>query len=158
MKTNLKISFFRHFGAGNFGNRSTLEARLCHICRSMPDAEITCIRTAPETVAGGYKIAAVPFTTLIVKPWMLRNPLARLARETFIGIPSKLYRWLMGAMTLRNTDMLIFVGAGLLTDAFGISGWRPYSTFKWSVIAKMSACRLAFLSVRAGPMAVYVPV
>jgi polysaccharide pyruvyl transferase WcaK-like protein len=147
-----KISLFGHFGAGNFGNESTLQAMLCHLRRMTPDAEISCICSAPEIVSADYKIAAVPIRGITVKPWNLRNPVARLARKLFIGIPSELYRWLEGVITLRDADMLIVVGTGLLTDAFGVRGWGPYGTFKWSVIAKLCRCRLLFVSVGAGPL------
>ncbi len=55
-------------------------------------------------------------------------------------------------MTLRGTDALIIPGTGLLTDAYSLVGWGPYSTFKWSVIAKVCRCRLLFVSVGAGPL------
>jgi polysaccharide pyruvyl transferase WcaK-like protein len=147
-----KISLFGHFGAGNFGNESTLQAMLCSLRRLLPDAEVTCICTEPEIVAADYKIAASPINRVLVKSWNVRNPLARLGRTVFIGIPSELYRWLRAMITLRDTDMLIVVGTGLLTDAFGISFWGPYSSFRWSVIAKLCGCQLVFLSVGAGPL------
>jgi polysaccharide pyruvyl transferase WcaK-like protein len=147
-----KISLYGHFGRGNFGNEATLEALLCHVRRLVPDAEVTCICTFPERVSADYKIAALPISDVVVRPWRLRNPVARFARKLFIGIPSELYRWLKGVITLRDADMLIIVGTGLLTDAFGIGSWGPYSTFKWSVIAKLCGCRLMFVSVGAGPL------
>jgi polysaccharide pyruvyl transferase WcaK-like protein len=147
-----KISLFGHFGAGNFGNESTLQAMLCNLRRLMPDAEVTCICTVPEVVAVDYEIAALPISGVVVKPWNTRNPLVRLARKVFIGIPSELYRWLRGIGTLWHTDALVVVGTGLLTDAFCLGAWGPYSSFKWSVIAKLCRCRLMFLSVGAGPL------
>lgn len=146
------IALFGHFGAGNFGNESTLQAMLYHLHRLMPDAHISCICSAPEIVTADYKIAAVPINGTVVKAWNLRSPVAKVARKLFIGIPSELYRWLKGVMTLRDTDMLIVVGTGLLTDAFGIGAWGPYSSFKWSVIARLCGCRLMFVSVGAGPL------
>jgi len=147
-----KISLFGHFGTGNFGNESTLQAMLFHLRRLMPDAEVSCICTEPEIVVAEYKIAAVPISGTVVKPWDLSNPIARLARKIFIGIPSELYRWLKGIATLRDQDMLLVAGTGLLTDAFGIGAWGPYNSFKWSVIAKLCGCRLMFVSVGAGPL------
>ncbi|MFI5092221.1 MAG: polysaccharide pyruvyl transferase family protein [Candidatus Acidiferrales bacterium] len=147
-----KISLFGHFGGGNFGNESTLQAMLCHIRRTLPDAEITCICTAPEFVAANYKIAASPMTWVVVKSWNLHSPLARFARKMFIGIPSEVYRWLVGIKILWDKDALIVVGTGLMTDAFRLDGWGPYGTFKWSMIAKLSRCRLLFVSVGAGPL------
>lgn len=147
-----KISLFGHFGTANFGNEITLQAMLYHVRRLIPNAEVTCICSAPQTVAADYSIGVVPISGEVVKPWTIRNPLARLARKLLIGIPSELYRWVNGVMTLRSTDVLIIPGTGLLTDAFSLVGWGPYSTFKWSVIAKVCRCQLFFVSVGAGPL------
>ena len=147
-----KVAFFGHFGGGNLGNESTLQAIIYHLRRLVPDAEVTCICTGPETVAADYNIAAVCISGIVVKPWTLHSPLARLVRKLFIGIPSELYRWLKGVMTLRGTDVLIIPGTGLLTDAFSLFGWGPYNMFKWSVIAKLCRCKLFFVSVGAGPI------
>jgi polysaccharide pyruvyl transferase WcaK-like protein len=147
-----KIALFGHFGAANFGNESTLQALLLNLRRFTPDAEVTCICTAPETVAADYSIAAVPMIRILVKPWTFRNPLARWLRKLVFGVPTELYRWFEGFRTLRDADALFVVGTGLLTDAFSVGGWGPYSTFKWSVIAKLSRCRLFFVSVGAGPL------
>src|SRR5260370_24656917 len=48
--------------------------------------------------------------------------------------------------------MIIVPGTGLLTDAFGLFGWGPYSLFKWSLIAKVCGCKLLLVSVGAGPL------
>jgi polysaccharide pyruvyl transferase WcaK-like protein len=147
-----KISLFGNFGTANFGNECTLQAMLYHLRRLMPDAKISCICSVPEVVTANFGIAAVSICETVVKPWNLRNPVARWARRLFIGVPCEIYRWLKGLITLYGTDVLIVVGTGLVTDAFGIAGWGPYSIFKWSVIAKLCGCRLAFVSVGAGPL------
>ena len=147
-----RISLFGHFGAGNFGNESTLLAMLCHLRMLRPDAEVTCICTEPEVVAVEYGIATVPMSGVLIKPWPLQSRLARLARKVLIGIPCELYRWLTAAMMLWRTDVLIIPGTGLLTDAFSLVSWGPYSTFKWSMIAKLCRCHVLFVSVGAGPL------
>jgi polysaccharide pyruvyl transferase WcaK-like protein len=55
-------------------------------------------------------------------------------------------------MTLRHTEMLIIPGTGLLTDAWFLTCWGPYSSFKWSLLAKICRCKLVFVSVGAGPI------
>jgi polysaccharide pyruvyl transferase WcaK-like protein len=147
-----KLSLYGHFGANNFGNESTLQAMLYHVRRLMPDAEVTCICTAPEAVTRDYEIAAVPISAVVFKSPISRNSLAKLARRIFIGVPSELYRWLKNITMLRDTDALIIVGTGLLTDAYGLMNWGPYSIFKWSVSAKSRGCKLLFVSVGAGPI------
>ena len=147
-----KICLFGNFGTANFGNECTLQAMSYHLRRLMPDAEISCICSVPEIVVAKFEIPAQPICDTVVKPWNLRNPVAKWARKLFIGVPCELYRWIRGIVTLYDTDMLVVVGTGLVTDAFGIGGWGPYSIFKWSVIARLCGCRLAFVSVGAGPL------
>jgi polysaccharide pyruvyl transferase WcaK-like protein len=55
-------------------------------------------------------------------------------------------------MRLRGTDALIIPGTGLLTDAYGLTGWGPYNLFKWSLIAKACRCKLFLVSIGAGPV------
>lgn len=146
-----RISLYGHFGAKNFGNESTLYAMLYHLRRRIPDAEIRCICTVPQTVAGDYQIAAAPMSAVVFKFPSFRNPLARLARRLCIGVPNELYRWLDAFRMLRGTDIVIVPGTGLLTDAYGLGNWGPYGLFKWSLISKVRGCKLFFVSVGAGP-------
>ena len=148
----LKVAFFGHFDGTNFGNESTLQAMLHRLRRLAPDADFNCICTGPETTAVAYNISAVPIRSVVVKPWVLHSPLARLARQLVVGIPSELYRWLNGFRTLWRTDALIIPGTGLLTDAYTLLNWGPYDMFRWSVTAKLCGCKLLFVSVGAGPL------
>lgn len=147
-----KICFFGHFGSTNFGNEITLQTILYHLRRRLPEAEIACICTGPEVLAATQKIETVPISRTFFKPGKLRTRLARLLRRVFVGAPSELRRWLDAFKTLKGTDMLIIPGTGLLTDAYGLSGWGPYSLFKWSSIAKLRGCDVLFVSVGAGPI------
>ena len=148
-----KISLFGHFGQINFGNESTLKAILYHLHRHIPDAETTCICTYPDVTTRTYNIDAVPMTGVFVKPlWLRGNPAARFLRKIIIGIPSELYRWLAAIRILKGMGMLIVPGTGLLTDVCGLSGWGPYTMFKWSLAAKLCRCKLLFVSVGAGPV------
>jgi polysaccharide pyruvyl transferase WcaK-like protein len=148
-----KVAFFGHFDSTNFGNESTLQAILYHLRCLQPDAEVTCITTGPEAAIAAHHIDAIPISESFVKSWFPRNPLLGLVRRSFIGIPSEIYRWVKGFVTLRRTDMLIIPGTGLLTDAYGVTvSWGPYHMFKWSLIAKLCRCKLLFVSVGAGPL------
>jgi polysaccharide pyruvyl transferase WcaK-like protein len=147
-----KISCYGHFGCGNFGNEVTLQAALYHLRRRLPDSEIRCICTGPAATATTHNIATEPISRTVFKAWTPHNRVARLLRTVCIGIPSELYRWLEAVKTLKGTDVLIVPGTGLLTDAYCITGWGPYSTFKWSVVARLCGCKLLFVSVGAGPI------
>ena len=151
-KRRTKIALFGHFDASNLGNECTLQAFLHHLRCYRPDAEITCITSGPEAAVASHQIKAIPISEDLVKSWRPRHPLLRLVRKVFIGIPSEPYRWIDGLIRLRHTEFLIVPGTGLLTDAWFLTGWGPYSTFKWSLLARLSGCRLLFVSVGAGPL------
>jgi len=151
-KKRKRIAFFGHFNSTNFGNESTLQAILYHLRCYQPDAEVTCISTGPEATVATHQIEAIPISERFIKSWLPRNPLLRVARGVFIGIPSELYRWITGLIRLWHTDMLIIPGTGLLTDAYGLLEWGPYNIFKWSLMAKVCRCKLLFISVGAGPI------
>jgi polysaccharide pyruvyl transferase WcaK-like protein len=147
-----KIAFLGHFDSTNFGNESTLQAILYHLRCFQPDAEITCICTGPEATAATHHINAVPLAETFVKSSPPRNPVSRVIRTVCIGLPRELYRFVSCFNILKHTDMLIIPGTGLLTDAYGLLGWGPYTVFKWSLMAKVSRCKLLYVSIGAGPI------
>ena len=136
----------------NSGNDGTLQAILYNLRRFYPDVEVVCICDRPEAVAATHNIEAVPISGPVVKSWNPRTRLARWLRRVFIGVPSELWRYVRAFKTLKGTDMLIIPGTGLLTDAYGLQNWGPYSVFKWSLTAKLCRCKLLFVSVGAGPL------
>ena len=144
---------FGHFGGGNLGNESTLQAMLYHLRNYLPNAEVTCICTGPEATMRTHNIAAVPIARQIGKQGPRSNiPLVRFFRKIVIKLPRELIRCFETFCILHDMDMLVVAGTGLLTDAYGIFGWGPYNLFKWSLIAKIRGCRLLFVSVGAGPI------
>jgi polysaccharide pyruvyl transferase WcaK-like protein len=150
-RKKLRICLFGNFGTGNFGNESTLEAILHNLRVRVLGAEFICICTGPDAVAKDYNVKTVPVGGVLVRR-RFSNPIARLMRRIFIGIPSELCRWFQGFVTLWGTEALIIPGTGLLTDAFGLFGWGPYDMFRWCLIAKICRCKLLFVSVGAGPI------
>lgn len=67
-------------------------------------------------------------------------------------MPCEIFRWLDGLRTLKPHDIFVIPGTGLVSDAYGLTGWGPYNLFKWSLIAKLRGCKLLFVSVGAGPL------
>jgi polysaccharide pyruvyl transferase WcaK-like protein len=141
-----------HFGLTNFGNESTLQAFLFHMRRLLPQIEISCICTGPTATANAYKIKALPISRTMVSGWMPQGRAWRMLRSLLVGGPCEVYRWFEGMRTLKAKDVLVIPGTGLISDAYGLTGWGPYNLFKWSVIAKLRGCKLLFVSVGAGPL------
>jgi polysaccharide pyruvyl transferase WcaK-like protein len=146
------ICFFGAFGSPNFGNSITFETILHHLRCRMPDAQAACVCTGPEALEASQNIKTFSISPTFFKPGRLRTRFARRLRTIFIGVPSELWRWLDAFKKLKGTDKFIIPGTGLLTDAYGLSGWGPYSLFKWSLIAKLRGCQVFFVSVGAGPI------
>jgi polysaccharide pyruvyl transferase WcaK-like protein len=146
-----RIAFFGHFDSTNFGNESTLRAILWNIRRYQPEAELVCISTGPQAAVVSHQIEAIPIAETFAS-CNSRSPLIRAARKVCVGVPRELYRWGKALLMLRRMDALIIPGTGLLTDAYGLLSWGPYSLFKWSLLAKLCRCRLLFVSVGAGPI------
>lgn len=147
-----RISFFGHFAGFNWGNDSTLLAMLHNLRALLPGTEFVCICDNPDAVETNLGIKAVPITSTIFKPWNLNSKAARIARKLFIGIPSELCRCFQAFRVLRNTDLFIIPGTGLLTDVYGLHHWGPYGLFKWSLMARLCRSKLAFVCVGAGPI------
>lgn len=148
----LKVAFFGHFGSENTGNESTLLAALSRLRSLSPDGEFRCICTNPEVVAARYGIEAIPITTKTARVWNREIPIRRRLPMAFVGVGAELRQYARAFRMLKGTDSLIVPGTGLLTDAFCLSHWGPYSVFKWVLMAKLRGCRVLFISVGAGPI------
>jgi polysaccharide pyruvyl transferase WcaK-like protein len=69
-----------------------------------------------------------------------------------LSIPLEFFRWIQAIDRLRDTDMLIMTGTGMLGD-FGIQPFDlHYEILKWCIVAKIRGCKIAFLSVGVGPL------
>lgn len=145
-----RLTFFGHFGQGNFGNDCTLEAVLYNTRRKVPAAEINCICTNPEAVEAEFHLSAIGIN--VSRPHSSGNLYDRWKHNPLIRIATEPYRWLKIFHVLRCTDMFVVPGTGLLNDAYSLLGWGPYNLFKWSLIARLCGCKVVFLSVGAGPL------
>lgn len=148
----LKVSFFGHFGSPNAGNESTLLAILARLRSLSPDGEFRCICTLPEVVAARDGIEAVPITTRVAKLWDRGIPLSRRVPMALVGVGAEARQYARAFRKLKGTDILVVPGTGLVTDAYGLSYWGPYSLFKWSLMAKLRRCKVLIISVGAGPI------
>ena len=99
-----------------------------------------------------HGIEAVPHTVRSVRIWDRQVPLGRRLRMAFLGLSEEVREYIRAWRTLEGTDMFVIPGTGLLTDAFGLSGWGPYGVLKWSLVARLRGCRVMFVSVGAGPV------
>jgi polysaccharide pyruvyl transferase WcaK-like protein len=146
-----KVVFFGHFDGTNFGNESCLQSTLYHLHQRQPEAQVICICSDPQITADTYHIQALPFSGVFRKRWTPKGPMTRLARKIGLALKEP-YQWTKCIRNLHGADIMVIPGTGLLTDAYGLRGWGPYGLLKWSLIAKASGCKVALLSVGAGPI------
>ena len=146
-----RIAFFGHFDGTNFGNECTLQTILHHLRRLHPGVHVTCICSGPQTTASTYHIETLPINIVFLKSWTRRSKLARVARKICVALGEP-RQWISGIRSIWGAEMLIVPGTGLLTDAYGLRSWGPYGLLKWSLIAKACGCKVALVSVGAGPI------
>ena len=147
-----KVSLFGNFGVANLGNDATLLVVVSRLRLLFPDGELCCICTAPENVAATHELEAVPHTRRGVRIWDRSLRLGERLRTASAGLSEEVHEYARAWRVLKDTNLFIVPGTGLLTDAWGLAGWGPYGLFKWSLVAKLRGCRVMFVSVGAGPI------
>jgi polysaccharide pyruvyl transferase WcaK-like protein len=179
MRADLKrkrVALFGHFGAGNLGNEATLQAMVYNLRRRLPNVEISCICPQPENMAPEYNISAVPIRAAFPtwKPSRVsskddrrsRTPSGnvsgterelhrarlRAAFRIFASPFLEVYRLFNGIDKLRETDLLVMPGTGMLGDYAITALGLHYDIFRWTAIAKLCGCKVMFVSVGGGPI------
>lgn len=142
-----RIGLFGHFGTGNIGNEASLESVLAFIRRERPGAELLCICSSPETTHGAYNVASVS----IRKSAPASGWIARLDR-LLAKIPSRALEFVCAFRQMRRLDLLIIPGTGILDDFGDRPGGMPYALFTWLAAARLAGCKVALVSIGAGPI------
>jgi polysaccharide pyruvyl transferase WcaK-like protein/chemotaxis methyl-accepting protein methylase len=147
-----KVTFLGHFGTPNPGNEGTLLTILTRMRADYPGTEFQCVCTNPEAVAARDGIDGIAMTTRVQRIWDRDVALRRRPPIAVRGVVAELGQYARAFRRLRRSDVLIVPGTGLVTDAFGLSHWGPYSQFKWVLMARLRRCKVLFVSVGAGPV------
>jgi polysaccharide pyruvyl transferase WcaK-like protein len=148
-----KISTFGVFGWYNLGNNCTLEAFLDNAHKFAPGAKLSCICPNPARITDVYHIPAFPISRTPGKAWHLNKnrSLIVLSKVLNRGIAEPIV-WTKAYKYLRDSDLLVMTGTGMLDDG-SLGPFRmPYDLFRWSVLARLSNTKLHFVSVGAGPI------
>lgn len=143
----MKIALLGQFGSGNSGNDGSLEAMILFLKRRQPSATILCVCPEPETIRDRYGIEATS----------IRSPLPKGLLAIANRLPGHLPRRIAGMYDaywqLRDVDVLMFPGTGILDDyQENALGW-PAKILLWCAAARARGIPIAFISVGAGPIA-----
>jgi polysaccharide pyruvyl transferase WcaK-like protein len=152
--TRLNIVLYGHFGSGNIGNDSSLEAMIYNIHKYCPASDITCICTGPDIVAQRFGIKTVPTDVSELRYHAQSNSRFIFLIKRFVcrGL-DELKFWLRQPRWFKRVDQFIVVGTGAVDDMAIRWPWNaPYDLFKWCSAAKMGGAKVIFLSVGVGPI------
>lgn len=117
----------------------------------------------PAQHTAGDSPSCPPVDAAGLVEWLKRSlkktPVLREAIRILIGVPRALNELLkelrfcgQAYRNLKDVDLLLFAGSNQFEDSFGGPFAFPYTLLKWSVIAKFTGARTAFVSVGAGPL------
>src|SRR5207245_10006043 len=69
-----------------------------------------------------------------------------------LALPQELAFLARSYRTLRGTDLVLVAGSGQLNDYWGGPWAFPFTLLEWSLMARASGAKMAFLSLGAGPL------
>lgn len=142
-----RIALLGHFGVGNLGNEGSLDAMTLIVRQRFPDAEITVICSTPEAVSARTGLNAVAWT----RP-ELRNPILRRLNGALLKLPYKMFGPVRAWRILRDFDIVIVPGTGLLDDFGERPQGVPYVILKWVFAARLSGRPFVMACIGAGPI------
>jgi polysaccharide pyruvyl transferase WcaK-like protein len=172
------VALLEHFGTGNLGDDTTVEAVVRQIASRWPDASIVALSLNPADTEARHGIRSYPIRRMVpTAEWWTpadsRGPAAggtslRARIKNAAKLPLRktgLYRialpmveayrearFLRRSFRVAKTfDLLVVSGGGQLLDTWGPWGF-PYTLFKWTLLARLSGARCYFLNVGAGPL------
>ena len=150
-----KIVFFGVFGVQNIGNECTLEAIVQNAHKRLPGGEFFAVSYKIDDTAERHKMPAIPVSlqdfTGVKRRGGLRGKFEKILR-ILRRVPDEINDWRASMRVLRDADMLIMTGTGMLTDYMTTATGYPYDIFRWTGAARLAGCKVAFVGVGAGPI------
>ncbi len=173
----MRIGVFGHVGNQNLGDEALIAAVVENVRRRYPEVELRAFTTRPQDTEQRHGIAAFPIRRMNGGPvtraarseslGVGRDLRARLRRVPVLpglvraarrlgnaarAVALELRFLVQSYRRLRGTDLLLVAGSQQLNDYWGGPWAFPFTLFKWSLLARASGTRVAFLSVGAGPL------
>jgi polysaccharide pyruvyl transferase WcaK-like protein len=150
--SRVKIVLYGHFGSGNIGNDSSLEATLFNLRTRLPHARMVCVCSDPKQVFARFGVAATPidaaswYQAPTDRVWMrIRRRIRWTLKEMKFLVAKPLW--------FREASLFVVVGTGAVDDMAVKSRLHsPYNLFKWCAAARLGGARVVFLSVGVGPI------
>jgi polysaccharide pyruvyl transferase WcaK-like protein len=149
---NSKVILYGHFGTGNIGNDSSLEAALYHVKKLRSAADIICVCSGPGEISERFGIQALSMSGAHAEEQATGGVLSRV-RRLWHRLTDEILFWLQRPNWFRPADLFIVVGTGAVDDMAVRRPWHaPYELYKWCKTAKWGGASVIFLSVGVGPI------
>jgi len=147
-----RIILYGHFGSGNIGNDSSLEAMLHHIRKYQPTLEVICICDGPQVIGDSFGIKTLPIDESHSGNDDKSDNKSRL-KKVWSRLLGEFIFWLTRPSWFQRGDQFIIVGTGAVDDMAVKHPWNaPYELYKWCSVAKLGGAQVIFLSVGVGPI------
>lgn len=173
------IGILGHYGNSNLGDEAIIQAVLDEVRRRWPHGRVYAISGNPSDTFGRYGIPAVSvYSGVLEEPPRVApqaRPLSPAGSPTGVnprgasggGLARKVAAALVHTVTAiggevgrawrcyrqaRRLDLLLIAGSNQMLDNFGGPWGFPYLNFRWTLLARLAGCRVAWLSVGAGPL------
>jgi polysaccharide pyruvyl transferase WcaK-like protein len=145
--TRTRIGIIGYFGCANLGNEGSLEAILTFLRRARPDARVSVICPDPATAARQHRVAAIATGAPPVdKAWF------RALNRLLLKLPARLLDISRTLRQVRDYDILLVPGTGILDDLGERPGGMPYTLVRWFACARLLGRKVALVSIGAGPI------
>jgi polysaccharide pyruvyl transferase WcaK-like protein len=142
-----RIALLGLFGCGNFGNDGSLEAMLRFLRRAHPEAELSCICANPNLIRQRYGLATIPISSSYSEAAPSPDRIGR-GRKLL----QKLHDLVLTIKHMREFDVMIVPGTGILDDFGERPHGMPLEILRWFLGARLLGVKTALVSIGAGPI------
>jgi polysaccharide pyruvyl transferase WcaK-like protein len=173
------IGILGHYGNANLGDEAIIQAVVEEIRRRWKHATLYAVSNRPSDTAWRHRIPTVSIHTgelveagqgspHVPRPprpsssgprGMWRQPALRWLRRgaghvvrAGVRIGAEIASAWRSYRHVRRFDLLLVAGSNQILDNFGGPWEFPYVNLKWSILARLAGCRVAWVSVGAGPL------
>jgi polysaccharide pyruvyl transferase WcaK-like protein len=150
-----RIGIFGNVGINNLGNECTLQSLIENIRLRLPHAELFIVCSNPTDTEARHRLPTVQMeaTPLIQSPHgTQRGVLTRILHLLFVRLPTEVRDFFRAARQLKDVDLLLMAGTGMLTDDGEAPLGLPFQILKWSLAARLRGARVRFVAVGVGPL------
>jgi len=146
-----RVAMFGIFGRSNLGNEATLAACIASLRQRLPGAQVVCIGPHGCEVTAGHGLELIEMEPLRVRHHFWRFYRTALGRgAAFVTqLATEPRRRRLATDRMRNFDLLVIPGTGILDD-FGQGPLDlPHHLLRWCLAARRASVPVHFLSVGA---------